>query len=63
MRQKIDWSAGSAIRAHNYKLLQCKELHERLDSKSMEIKWYIYTRKVLGSRKCEVQATGTSLDS
>ena len=27
------------------KLLQCEELHERLDCKSMEIKWYKYMRK------------------
>ena len=26
------------------KLLQCEELHERLDSKSMEMKWYKYMK-------------------
>ena len=26
------------------KLLQCKELHERLDCKTMEIKWYKYIK-------------------
>ena len=26
------------------KLLQCEELHERLDCKSMENKWYIYMK-------------------
>ena len=29
------------------KLLQCEELHERLDCKSMENKWYKYTIKVM----------------
>ena len=28
------------------KLLQCAELNERLDCKSIEIKWYKYMRKV-----------------
>ena len=28
----------------NCKLLQCEELHERLDSKSMEMKWYKYMK-------------------
>ena len=27
------------------KLLQCEELHERLNSKSMEMRWYKYMRK------------------
>ena len=39
----FDWSVGaacSASRAHNCKLCSVVELHERLDSKSMEIKWY-----------------------
>ena len=37
-------AADGAIRAHNCKLLQCEELHERLDCKSMEINWYIYMK-------------------
>ena len=35
------------------KLCSGKELHERLDCKSMEIKWYKYTIKVIVTRQNE----------
>ena len=37
-------AADGASRAHNCKLLQYKELHKRLNYKSMEIKWYKYIK-------------------
>ena len=43
-------TADSASRAHNCKLLQYIELHEQLNYKSMEIKWYKYMK--YGAKGC-----------